>query len=175
VDQQRAETFTTLWIQAQPAVAAFLRALVPHLSDRDDLLQNVAVVALRKFDHYDPARPFVAWAIGIAKHEVGSLRRKSTTTSFIARSDLVERIAETCVEISTDLDERLKYLHHCRERLRGKAREVMTLRYRDELNPETIAERMKMSHGAVRVMLTRIRTALMECIERRLAGRDRTA
>lgn len=54
------------WVRAQPSVLAFLVASTPQLSDAEDLLQEVAAQAARQFDKYDPDRPFLPWALGIA-------------------------------------------------------------------------------------------------------------
>ena len=61
------EQITVQWAQSQPLIAAFISSLVPDFHDADDILQNVAVVTVRKYEQFDPNRSFVAWAIGIAK------------------------------------------------------------------------------------------------------------
>ena len=64
------EQLTVQWAQSQPLIAAFISSLVPDFHDADDILQNVAVVTVRKYEQFDPNRSFVAWAIGIAKNEI---------------------------------------------------------------------------------------------------------
>ena len=49
---------------------ATFNAVVPDFQEAEDLLQDVAVILLRKFPEYDAQRPFVARAIGMAKREV---------------------------------------------------------------------------------------------------------
>ena len=56
------------WTLAQPAVSAFVQAMVPDRAERDDVLQEVAMAVLESFGSYDRSRPFVPWAIGIARH-----------------------------------------------------------------------------------------------------------
>lgn len=67
---QEAEELAALWTSAQPVVAAFIRVLVPRHDDSDELLQETAVVLVRRFQEYDRHRSFVGWAIGIAKMKV---------------------------------------------------------------------------------------------------------
>jgi DNA-directed RNA polymerase specialized sigma24 family protein len=43
------------------------------------------------------------------------------------------------------------------------------MRYSDDLDPETIAARMGLTAGNVRIILHRVRTTLLTCVERRLA------
>jgi len=53
--------FTQMWVPVQSAVASYLAALVRDTHAVDDLLQEVAIVALRRMGDYDPQRPFIAW------------------------------------------------------------------------------------------------------------------
>ena len=78
-DQDR---FTRCWTQAQPAIAGYIAALVPDPHAADDVVQEVAVILLRKFAEYDPARPFIAWAMGVAK---GREAMRAEAHSFPAR------------------------------------------------------------------------------------------
>ena len=71
----RLRQVTRGWTLAQPAVAAFLTSVVRDFRERDDLLQEVAVAVLESFESYDESRPFVPWAIGIARHRVGTWLR----------------------------------------------------------------------------------------------------
>ncbi len=164
--QAAAEAFTRHWIRCQPNIAAYIRSLVPQMHDAEDLLQNVAVVMLRKFAQYDPERPFLHWALGIARNEALGHRRSHATQRLVRNADLAEVLADACEEVAPEMDERLGALSRCQENLQPRAREVLRLRYQDALSPPDIATRMKMSHGAVRVALTRARAALMACIER---------
>ena len=54
MDLEASERFTRLWIASQPAVSAFVHAAVPDLHRAEDLIQEVAATALRKFPEYDP-------------------------------------------------------------------------------------------------------------------------
>ena len=61
------QQFTLLWTRHQNTVRAFLLGAARDGHVADDLLQAVALVLLEKFEHYDPARPFIAWAMGFAR------------------------------------------------------------------------------------------------------------
>jgi RNA polymerase sigma-70 factor, ECF subfamily len=164
----QSEAFTRCWIRSQPAVAAFIRSLVPHLQDAEDLLQNVAVVTLRKFHEYDLARSFLPWALGIARNEVLSHRRSHATSSLIVHSGVVDHLAEAVEQVAAELDDRVAVLRRCQEGVSGRAKEILRLRYEEALPLEEIAARLRVSHVSVRVMISRIRTALLSCIERGL-------
>ena len=82
------ERFTLLWTAAQPIVGSYIGSLVPDFQEAEDLLQEVALVLLRKFPEYDDRRPFVAWALGVARFEVLHARRSHARSFVAAQSDL---------------------------------------------------------------------------------------
>jgi RNA polymerase sigma-70 factor (ECF subfamily) len=162
------EQFTRLWTEAQPKLAAYLNALVPDFQEAEDLLQEVAVVLLRKFPEYDPQRPFIGWAIGIAKREVLMARRRHARGFVCYQAELLERISEAYEELAPELEDRSRALRECLRLVKGRAGELLRLRYEDALPPQEISGRIGMAVIAVRVMLSRTRSTLRECIERKL-------
>ena len=88
-DQER---FTRCWTQAQPAVAGYIGSLVPNFHEAEDLLQNVAVVLLRKYPEYDESLPFVAWAMGIARFEILAKQRNFARSRTVFTPELAEQV-----------------------------------------------------------------------------------
>ena len=86
------EEFAVLWTKAQPAVSSYVSAMVPHFHQAEDVLEQVVVTLVRKFDSYDRTRPFANWAIGITKNEVLKHRRKQATDKHVFCDELVEEI-----------------------------------------------------------------------------------
>lgn len=170
MDSQQAEDFAAQWTAAQPAIAAFVRSLVPDLTGAEEVLQRVAVALVRKFDRYDKSRPFVAWAIGVSKFEVLYYRRQKATDKHIFDDELVERVAESYQEIIEKFNPMRDALNKCMQELDERSRHVLKLRYADELPTPRIAQQMKVSVGAVRILLWRVRGALKRCMEQRGAN-----
>lgn len=165
------EKLTLYWTAAQRAVSAFLRTLLPDPDQCQDVLQQVAVVVVRKFHEFDRSRSFNAWVIGIAKQEVLAFRRRQHTDRLVFSDAMVERIAETyqCV-LADKVSDVADALEHCVQKLAGRARTVIGLHYSEDMKTIEIAQRLQMEHGAVRMLLSRARTVLRECIERQLGG-----
>jgi RNA polymerase sigma-70 factor, ECF subfamily len=166
------EEFIRCWTEAQPKVAGYINALVPDFQEAEDLLQNVAVVLLRKFPEYDAQRPFIGWAIGIARCEVLMTRRRHARSFLCYHTDLLERISETYEELAPERDERSRALGECLDTIQGRAGELLRLRYEEGLKPSTIAGRVGMAVVAMRVMLSRTRAALRHCIEHKVKLQD---
>jgi RNA polymerase sigma-70 factor, ECF subfamily len=164
------ERFTRCWTQAQAAIAGYVSALVPDQHAADDLLQDIAVALMRKFADYDPGRPFIAWAMGIAKMEILTMRRDRARAASRFRAATVGALAEVWQEMLPEFDERRQALGECLKAIAGRNLELVRLRYEEALEPREIATRTGIAAGAVRVALARIRAALQACIERRVAA-----
>lgn len=169
MDSQLREA-TRLWVLAQPAVSAFITTVVRDFRDRDDVLQDVAVAVLESFGRYDAARPFVPWAIGVARNQVGLYLRKRRRDRHTFDSEAMERVAEAFVRISAAEGNRLDRLGECIRELTGRVREICDLRYREDLKPAAIAARMGMQANAVSKVLQRARDQLRHCVEKRAAS-----
>jgi RNA polymerase sigma-70 factor (ECF subfamily) len=160
---------TRLWTQAQPTVSAFVASLVREIRDRDDVLQEVAVAVMGSFASYDPARPFVAWVIGIARNQVGLYLRRKGRDCLIFDPDAVERIEQAFAEVQPRDVRMLDHLEDCVQSLEGRARRLCELRYERDLKPAAIAPRVGMSANGVAKALQRIRDMLREFVEKKAA------
>jgi len=169
------DRFTRCWTQAQPVVAGYITSMIPDFHVAEDLLQDVAVVLLHKFSEYDAQRPFVAWALGVARFELLTWRRAQERNVLSSDSQLLEAVGAVYEELAPELEARGRALRECRKTLKGNAETVLKLRYENALKPAEIAQRLGMEAGAIRVQLTRIRAALQECVQRRLAMQERRA
>jgi RNA polymerase sigma-70 factor, ECF subfamily len=170
MDSQQAEDFAARWTAAQPAIAAFVRSLIPDLTSAEEVLQRVAVALVRRYERYDPRRPFVAWAIGVAKFEVLYYRRQQAADKHIFDDELVEKIADSYRTLVEKFNPMRDALSKCLEELEGRSRKVVHLRYADGMTTPRIAEELQITVGAVRMLLWRARGALRRCMEQRLAG-----
>ena len=165
------EQITVQWAQSQPLIAAFISSLVPDFHDADDILQNVAMVTVRKYEQFDPSRSFVAWAIGIAKNEILKYQSKQGKRGLldIDAVDAVTRVYTK--ESSTIHDTRIDLrnaISTCMSRLKGKWRQIMDMHYLREQSAARIAQQLGMTRNNVFVTLHRIRIALRDCVNRRL-------
>lgn len=163
-----AERFTRLWTTALPAVAGYLAALVPDFRDAQDLAQTVAVVCLRKFPEFDGQRPFVRWALGIARLEALNHRRRQARSRLVFDDSLAGELAVACEELAEESERRTRFLGECLAELDGRAATLVRLRYEASLPAAIIAERMGLGDVAVRVALSRVRSVLRRCIEGKL-------
>src|SRR3954470_5695526 len=155
-----------LFVKHQLAVRAFILSLEPNFTDAEDLLQEVFLVITRKANDFQEGTNFFAWACTIARYKLlESIRRRSR--SQVLSEEVLESLCSVEPEPHFD-DSRLALLQQCLEQLAPKARQMMYLRYFGEHSPAQIARLVSWTPNAVRVALSRARTVLQECLERRM-------
>lgn len=174
LNEQEQLRFMRLWTAAQPTVSGYVRALVRDRAVADEVLQETSLVLFRRFDEYDEERPFVAWAIGIARFQVLSLSRDAARSRVAFDTDLLARFTETWAELAPGASDRSLFLQDCILRLAARARQMVRLRYYDGLTAEEIARQIGGTGASVRVALQRIRQQLRECVERQLRAEGET-
>lgn len=165
---RRHEDFLKRYLQAQPSIRAYVLSVLRDFHVTEDVLQEVAVAAWERFDRYDPARPFVGWVLGVAHHKcVDSLRARKPRV--LLPDDLADRLSQDAAALSEEAAERRKVLADCVAKLSEAVREIVRLRFDENLDTQEIARRERKSLAAVSKMLTRARAFLIRCTDRSLA------
>lgn len=166
-DEQQ-EQFTRLWTEVQPCVSAYVHAMMRDDAVAKDIVQDTALVLLRKFAAFDSQRGFLPWALGAAKFEIMGHRRDAGRCQVMFDDALLEKITATWIEVAPQTGDDEAALHLCLGKLARHARDIVQLRYFDSLDSNEIARRLGSTAGAVRIALQRIRVQLRECVERQL-------
>ncbi|SMP78830.1 RNA polymerase sigma-70 factor, ECF subfamily [Neorhodopirellula lusitana] len=156
-----------LWVQAEPRLRAFVAAAVWDVHHAEDVLQNTATVVLENFHAYDPKRPFLPWAMGIARFKVMDYFR-SQSSSHPQFSDLtLANLATVAQDLNDEeLVDRRRALKDCVARLKGRQRKVIELRYLDGRSTAEVATKLETSCSTIEVTLHRARSALRNCVGR---------
>jgi RNA polymerase sigma-70 factor (ECF subfamily) len=156
------------WVNSQPVVSAYISANVVDTHHVEDILQEVAQVCAEKFDEYDRQRSFISWAMGIARNRILKYYRTRSRDRIVLSEAVLERLEGALEKLEPEAEDRREALRFCIQKVAGRRRSVLDLRYRDNIRVNEIAEHFGMSPSAVSVMLHRIRTELLECVRRRL-------
>jgi len=163
------ERLTRLWREAEPSVQAYVFAAVRSVQDAEDVVQQVALTVARRFDEYDGARPFVAWALWLAKSRVIDHYRRQEREKLVFSEALLEQLAEALVQRQPQRSARQEALERCIEKLPAKSRQLLELRYEEDASMERVAEAVQSTAASVRVLLFRIRNLLAECVQSQLS------
>ena len=148
---------------------AYVFAAVRGLHDAEDVVQQVALTAARRFDEYDASRPFVAWALWLAKSRIADHYRKQGRERLVFSAAMLDQLAEALSHPEPERSARQEALERCIEKLPEKSRQLLERRYEDDSTMEDVAAAVNSTVASVRVMLFRIRNLLAECIESELA------
>ncbi|GAB5442097.1 MAG: sigma-70 family RNA polymerase sigma factor [Fuerstiella sp.] len=168
-ENQKREEFTHHWLEVEPSVSAYVFASISGFHDAEDVVQRIAQELARRFDEYESSRPFVGWALWIAKSRVIDFYRAQDRKRVIFSDALLERLADTIAQQADGRSDRREALEACLDELPPKSRRLLDLRYVEELSAAEMAQETGSTSGSVRVLLSRVRTVLASCIERRLA------
>lgn len=165
----RRQEFTQYWLAAEPSVSAYVFAAIASFHDAEDVVQQVAQEVARRFDQSDSDRPFLGWALWIAKSRVIDAYRKRKRDHLVFSEDLLQRLGDAIAEQDVERTDRREALEHCLDALPERSRRLLDLRYVDELPAVDIAQTVDSTVGSVRVLLTRVRKSLGDCVQRRIA------
>ena len=161
--------FVELLIRHQSDLLRYLAPLVGNLNDAQDVLQETAKALWKKFDEYDSTRPFLPWAKSFARNEVLLHLRRSRRYTFLTE-ELIEQLVEAPAEIDDLATRRQAALGECLQKLSADDRSLLDRRYHHRSTLEQLADDVGCTANVLYKSLGRIRRALHECIERRLAA-----
>lgn len=161
------EEFLKLFLRHQGDLRAFLGSVVRDRSAAEDLFQEVSLVLWQSFGAYDPARPFGAWARGIAVKKVLQGREKSRRLPLSFSPATLQAVLDAYTrteQLAPDPSD----LRECVSRLPPRSQSLLSMRYERSLKLGQIAREVGSSLDAVHKLLCRIRENLQECLQRRL-------
>ena len=156
-----------LFIKHTNSIRGFLFAVCADGSLVDDVMHSAFLIVTKKAAQYDTAREFVPWARGVAKNELLKITSSQSRGPLLLPPAAIEQLQLTAPEFPQD-DERIPYVTECIENLSPRAKRAIELRYRDATMPKDIAGIMSLAVDSVSVMLSRARTALRKCVERKM-------
>lgn len=159
-----------LWASAMPAIEAFVGGVVRDPNDREDVIQATSEYLARHFVDFEQGTSFTGWAVSVARYRVMELFRDRSRDRLMLTGDALDALAKAAPQVTQEQSDRAEALDQCLKHLGEHQRRLLEMRYTQSLSPATIAERMGKSSNTVSAALLRIRKALRDCIEARLAA-----
>jgi RNA polymerase sigma-70 factor (ECF subfamily) len=154
----------------QTQIFGYIYSLVRDLDDANDLFQQTSLVLWDKYDQFDRARSFGAWACGVARFEVANFLRARSRRKLYFGDELNLLLVEAQVELEHEpLEQRRLALAECMKRLRRRDQELIEACYGTAGRVAEVAKSWGRSAQSVHNSLRRIRRALFECVRRSLA------
>ena len=172
--QGSADAYRRLVLRFQKPVLSVIMRMIKDFPTAEDLAQESFVKAFRHLDRFDPSRKFSSWLFKIAHN---------TTLDYLRRQRLnlvpleapIDSEGESTREIIAApeeqgpqaLAERSEWgrgLEQALEQLRPQYREILVLRFQEELAYDEIAEVTGLTMGTVKVHLHRARKQLAKAL-----------
>ena len=163
------EEFLKKYAASQQRVFAFVVSLSPGWADADDIFQSVSLVLWRKWTQYDPQRPFLEWAMGIARIEIRKQMALKGRSERMLSEEAISAIELGFEPTRKAIDPRLDALHDCLEQLPKKQRSLVRDCYSGTDNIRAVAASRGLSCDAIYGRLKRIREMLHQCVDRSVA------
>ena len=161
-------SFVRLLTQNERRVYAFILSLVPNWSDADEILQETNVRLWNEFERFRPGTDFGAWACAVAKFQVLTHRKRAAREKVKFTGDFIDVVAHAMAETDGDAAERHRALQRCVEELSPTNREMLRAYYRHGAVGAQVAAAFGRSIDALYKSLSRIRRALLACVEMKL-------
>lgn len=159
--------FERILRETQSLLRAYIAGMGVPLDTVDDLAQEVYLEFYKGAKRRPPDVEPIRWLKGIARNLCLNYFRASKRTAarhLEAVAAILERL-EGPLEQLRDAGP----LDQCLDQLAPRSRDLIALRYEENLESAEIGRRLKLSPEAVRITLLRIRTVLRDCLGRRLA------
>lgn len=160
--QQR---FLSLFLRSEREVFRYVAALVPNVTDAEDIVQQTALTLWEKFDAYDPSQPFTPWACRFALNKARQWVERRQRWQTLLDHGLAEELAQRRQELQPDFERRLKHLEACLGKLAPGQRSLIEAYYYERTGIDSLAERTGRTAAATYKMLQRVRQTLQHCVE----------
>lgn len=151
---------------------AFLAVRCPASHLVEELAQESFIFAYENLEQFTAGTNFRSWLLAIARNklraEVQRFSREQLNKAKLAERMLLNRFNH---EPERENDE-VVALESCLRELPDHIREIIHMRYHDNLSSEEMAQRTGRTQEWVRVNLFRARKLLKTCMESRMAQED---
>jgi len=159
--------FETVLRETQSVIRAYIAGMGIPLDTTDDLAQEVYLEFYKSGGRRPGDVEPIRWLKGIARNLCLNYFRRSKRKA----EQQLEAVAVLLERLSCPLDDVRdpELLDGCLEKLPGRSRQLIALRYEEGMESAAIGKRLGLSPEAVRITLLRIRGVLRDCLGRRFA------
>lgn len=117
----------------------------------EDLTSEVFLKALDNFNNFDESRSFQAWIYAIAHNHLVNYYRIANRVTNLDEDKYISKIDIDKVELTFELEQIFKVINM----MEASDREVLLMRFVDQLSNTEIAELLDKEEGAIRTKMSR--------------------
>lgn len=168
LDQNTKGVFTSFLSKDRLRIFGFIRTLVPHISDAEDVYQHVCMTLWNKFADFDQERNFFSWACGIAFYTICNHRRSIRKDRLFFDQELIETMSEQREQHLKNYNIRIEYLQDCLSELDTADQQLLQNAFFENNSIKDIAKTANKAIQTLYNRLSLLRRELADCIARKL-------
>lgn len=136
----------------------------------EDVFQEVSVAVIRKADEINDTEHLKGWLYEAIRLQGLKTRRDHSRRHQHLSGEMLQVLADDYAKQVSESAEQLA-LRECVNRLQGVTRQVLELRYGQNLKPAAIAAHTGKNIQTIYKTITRAHAALRDCVKARLASK----
>lgn len=167
--------FAELMDRYRDSIYFMLLKMVQNKDDADDLTIEAFGKAFNRLDLYTPNFAFSTWLFKIASNNaIDFIRRKKKNTISIDQAIGGDDGDEMYMDLRSDgltpeelsiKEQKMKIMRQVVQKLKPRYRQLVEMRYFEQLSYEEIAEKLELPLGTVKAQLFRARDLLFEVLK----------
>lgn len=165
---QHEDAFYSLIKRYEPVLLRYIHRMTQvNQEEAEDLLQDIFIKVYRNLNGFDTNLKFSTWVYRIAHNEIISQYRKRKQSGFPIELDADDEESRSIANFLTDTlnveshvlnKEKANAVRMALEELPPKYRDILVLRYFEELNYKEISDILQKPAGSVATLLNRAKT-----------------
>jgi len=162
------EELVSRLLENRDSICAYLYAHLRNWDETEELFQEVSLVIMRKANERLEVRYFKAWSREVARRTMLDYWKKKKKIPLPLAEEDLQACENAWQRRDSDphpVSERMERLKICVERLSGDLKRMLGLRYEKDLSLREIGAKIGKTEGAVQVALSRVRAALLRCMQ----------
>ena len=165
------EAFTRLLLKHEPSIRSYVRSMLPTCDGVDDVLQEVAIVAWRKFGQLEDGEDFRLWVCVIARFEVLKWRRKHARDRLVFREETLKLLADCELERLEARERERRVLDGCLDKMSPAERALLMSVHTPGSSVARIAQESGREVKRLYRQLDKLRAALRACVATSLSAK----
>lgn len=151
----------------------YINAITGDPTLTEDVFQEVSLVVLAKHASVTNSEGFKPWVRTIARFQSLKAVSRSRSSPVMLVGEAIERLDRAWEDLDRGSPQRepLAALTRCLARLTPRARQLVNLRYHQNLSGERIADMLQRPLNTIYVAMSRIHRTLGACIRQELSRR----
>lgn len=163
------QAFERLMRENSSMLLTYIRSVVGSPDGVDDVFQETMVTAWLKLDSFDRRCAFGPWLRGIAKNHALNYFRKSQRDMLMCNESILDYLDKQFQGIESyegdSWREKTQNLHLCIQGLPDIYKEVIRLRYLDEMKTAQVNATLDVPKETLKKRLHRAKKMLLSCLQ----------